>query len=69
MDEIGTETKSSHVAVASVELNEKQVNALAFVRVLGWSLAKEDVHLVVVMWGSFELPWRDAESLLTTEIS
>ena len=60
LDEVGREEEAAHEGVAAVELEGEQVDAL---RLVAWLVGKEDLHLVLVVRSSLELPARDDESL------
>ena len=66
LNEVWREEQSPHGRVTSIELKREQVDTLGLV---AWFIRQEHLHLILVMWGTLELPGGDHEGLEAAQVS
>lgn len=66
LDKVWAEKEPSNTRVATIKFNQEQVYAF---RLVPWFLAKVDLHLMIVVWGSLKFPRCNYEGLQSTQIN
>ena len=66
LDKVRTEEQAAHVTRTSVELQRQQVDALCR---MSRFIRQEHVHLMVVVWSSFESPWTNRKRLQPPQVA